>query len=99
MVSASLSASIPFTSTSADSSIQAFEGNFDFSDFERSGLVACLFEPELEPITLYVINEPEVEDDMTTDLRVDFKERHHKCLHEAIEVVALPAKRACPEGV
>lgn len=36
---------------------------------------------------------------MATDLRADFKERHRKCLHEAIEVVTLLAKRACPEGV
>lgn len=35
---------------------------------------------------------------MATDLRADFKERHRKCLHEAIDVVACPAKRTCPEG-
>ena len=36
---------------------------------------------------------------MATNLRVDFKERHHKRLHEAIEVVSCPAKRTCLEGV
>lgn len=36
---------------------------------------------------------------MATDLRADFKERHHKRLNEAIEVVALLAKRACLEEV
>lgn len=34
---------------------------------------------------------------MSTDLRVGFKERHHKRLHEAIDVVLLPAKRAFQE--
>lgn len=36
---------------------------------------------------------------MMTDLRVGFKERHHKCLHEAIEVDASPTKRTCSKGV
>lgn len=36
---------------------------------------------------------------MATDLRASFKERHRKCLHEAIEVVALPTKIACPKRV
>lgn len=40
-----------------------------------------------------------MEDDTTIDLRASFKERHRKRLHEAIEVVAPPTKRACPEGV
>lgn len=56
-------------------------------------------EPELEPIALGIINEPEVEDNMATDLRVGFKKRHRKRLHKAIEVVAPPAKRAWLEGV
>lgn len=38
-----------------------------------------LSEPELESIALGVVNEPEKEEDMN-DLRVEFKERHHKCL-------------------
>lgn len=36
---------------------------------------------------------------MTIDLRASFKDRHRKRLHEAIEVVALPTKIACPKGV
>lgn len=36
---------------------------------------------------------------MTTNLRVNFKERHRKRLREAIEVVAFLAKRTYPEGV
>ena len=98
-VPASPSASTPFSSTSADSSIQASEGSFDFLDFERSDSGARLSEPKSEPIALNVINEPEVEDDMATDLRADFKERHRKCLHEAIEVAVPPAKRAYLVGV
>ena len=98
-VPASPSASTPSSSTSADSSIQASEGSFDFLDFERSDSGARLYEPKSEPIALNVINEPEVEDDMATDLRADFKERHRKCLHEAIEVAVPPAKRACLVGV
>lgn len=82
-----------------DSSIQALEGNFDFPDLKRSDLGACHSEPEPEPITLNVINEPEMEDDMATDLRAGFKERHCKHFHKAIEVAAPPTKRACLEGV
>ena len=43
-----------------------------------------------------VVNEPEEERDMN-DLRIGFLERHHKRLHEAIDIVPLPAKRVCPE--
>lgn len=78
----------------ADGSVQASEGNFNLPDFEQNYLGARPLEPEPEPIALNIINEPEVEDDMATDLRVGFKKRHHKRLHKAIEVVAPPAKRA-----
>ena len=98
-VPASPSASTPSASTSVDNSIQASESSFDFLDFERSDSGARPSEPESELIALNVINEPEVEDDMATDLRADFKERHRKCLHEAIEVATPPAKRACLVGV
>lgn len=81
-----------------DSSVQAFEGNFDLPDFERSDSGPRSSEPESEPIALCVINELEVEDDMATDLRVGFKERHRKRLHVAIEVVAPPTKRVCRRG-
>lgn len=98
-VPVSPSASTPFASTLVDSSVQALEGNFDFPDFERSDSGARPSEPEPEPITLNVINEPKMEDDMATDLRAGFKERHCKHFHKAIEVAAPPTKRACLEGV
>ena len=98
-VPASPSASTLSASTSADSSIQDLDGNFDFPDFKRSDSGARPSEPEPEPIALNVINEPEMEDSMVTDLRVGFKERYRKHFHKAIEVVAPPTKRACPDGV
>lgn len=36
---------------------------------------------------------------MSTNLRAGFKERHHKRLHKAIDVVPPLAKRACPKRV
>ena len=88
LVPASPSAFTHFASTSTDSSVQASQGSFDFLDFELSDSGTHPSEPEPEPIALNVINEMEVEDSMATDLRVGFKERHRKCLHEAIEVAA-----------
>lgn len=35
---------------------------------------------------------------MSNDLRFDFKERHRKRLHETIDMVLPPSKRACSEG-
>lgn len=96
-VPTSPSASTSSVSTSADSSVPNSEGDSGLSDFEQSDSGHRHFEPE--PITLDVINKPNVEEGMATDLRADFKERHHKCLHEAIEVVACLAKRTRPEGV
>lgn len=58
-----------------------------------------LSELEPESIALGVINEPEEEEDMSIDLRVGFKERHRKRLHEAIDMAPPPAKRTCPERV
>ena len=34
---------------------------------------------------------------MSTDLRVGFKERHRKHLHEAIDMIPPPTKKACLE--
>lgn len=99
LVPTSLFASTLSASNSADSSVQAFKGNFDLLDFERSGSGACPSESELKPIAFKVINEPEEKEDMSTDLRSGFKERHHKRLHKAIDVVPPLAKRACPERV
>ncbi|KAL6312552.1 hypothetical protein AAG906_029548 [Vitis piasezkii] len=36
---------------------------------------------------------------MSADLRANFKERHRKRLHEAIDMVLPPAKKACPKGL
>ena len=94
---ASSSVSTPSTYTSTDSSASTLEGNLDFSNFERSD--SGILHSEPEPIALGAINEPKLEEGMTTDLRPDFKERHRKCLHEAITVDTPPAKRTCPEGV
>lgn len=91
----SASTSSAFTST--DNSVPNSEGDSGLSEFEQSDLGHRHSEPE--PIELDVINKLEVEEGMATDLRVDFKKRHHKRLHEAIQVVACPAKRTCPEGV
>ena len=53
-------------------------------------------QPQPEFIGLRVVNEPEEEEDMN-NLRIGFFERHRKWLHEAIDIVPPPAKRACPE--
>ena len=45
-----------------------------------------------------VINELEEEEDMN-ELRAGFKERHHKRLYEAIDMVPPPTKKVCPERV
>lgn len=74
LVLISPSASTPSASNSADSSVQASEGNFDLLDFKRSGSGAYPFELEPELIALKDINEPKEEEDMSTDLRVGFKE-------------------------
>lgn len=91
------SASTSSASTLVDSSVPNLEGDSVLLDFEQSDSGHC--HSELELIALDVINKPEMEEGMATDLRADFKERHHKRLHEAIEVVACPAKRTCPKGV
>lgn len=36
---------------------------------------------------------------MSNYLRVGFKERHHKCLHEAIDMTPTPTKKTCLERV
>ena len=43
-----------------------------------------------------VVNDPKEEEDMN-GLRTRFLERHRKWLHETIDIVPPPAKRACPE--
>lgn len=89
--------STPSSSNSTNSSVQASEGDFDSLRLDPSDPGTCPSEPELELIILRVINKSEAEGDMSTDLRVGFKERHRKRLHEAIDMVPPPAKKACPE--
>lgn len=84
-------------SNSADSSVQASEGDSDSLWLNSSDLGTCHSEPQPKPIALRVINKLEAEEDMSADLRAGFKERHHKRLHEAINMVPSPAKRPCPE--
>ena len=70
-VPTSSSASTLSASTSTDSSVSNSEGDSGLSDFERSDSSPRHFEPKL--ISLDVINEPEVEEGMATDLRANFK--------------------------
>lgn len=56
-------------------------------------------EPEPKSIALGVINELKEEEDMSNNLRVGFKERHRKCLHEAINMAPSPVKKTCPKRV
>lgn len=62
-------------------------------------MIRAIAIPKPDPIALGVINEPEVNEGMTTDLRADFKKRHRKHLHEVIKVVASLAKKTCLDGV
>lgn len=56
--------------------------------------------PEPEPLALAVIDKPTMKKTSRPhDLRVDFGERHHKCLYEANELASSSAKGAHPEGV
>ena len=98
LVSKSPTTSTPSTSNSADSSIQTFKGDFDSLRLDPNDPGTYHFKPELEPIALRFIDEPEAEKDMSADLRADFKKRHRKRLHDAIDMVPPPAKKACPEG-
>ena len=92
-----LSVSTPSTSNSTNSSALALDGNLDLTNFERNDSGIRHFESK--PIELDTINKPKVEEGMATDLRVDFNERHYKCLHEVIAVDTPPAKRTYLEGV
>lgn len=56
--------------------------------------------PEPEPLALAIINKPPMKKTgRPHDLRVDFGERHHKCLYEAIELASSSVKGAHPERV
>ena len=96
-VPVSPSTSTHSTSTSMDSSILDSEGCLGLPNFEISESGLC--HSKSEPIALSVINKLEVEEGIATDLRADFKERHRKHLHEAIEVDASLTKRTYSKGV
>lgn len=56
--------------------------------------------PEPEPLALAIINKLAMKKTgRPHDLRVDFGERHHKCLYEAIKLASSSAKGAHPERV
>lgn len=98
-VPASPSTSTPTTSDSTDNSVQASEGNSNSSGLEPSDSGARSSKPKSKLIALRVINELETEEDMSIDLRASFKERYHKRLHEAIDVVPPPVKGLAWEGL
>lgn len=91
MVPDSPSVSTSSASTSTDSFVPDSGGDLDPLRFERSDLNPRSFESEL--MIPEIIHEPEVEEDMVTDLRAGFRERQRKWLFEPIEVVAPPARR------
>ncbi|WJZ80867.1 hypothetical protein VitviT2T_000742 [Vitis vinifera] len=86
-------------SSRSTSSAQASKGDSSSLRLDPSDLGTHHSEPELESIALRVINETKEEEDMSNDLRAGFKERHHKRLHEAIDMTHFPAKKTCPERV
>ena len=67
LVPVSLSASTPSASTLADSSVLDSEGDLGLPDFEQSD--SGLHHSEPDPIALGVINKPEVDKGMATNLR------------------------------
>lgn len=95
----SQSTSTASMSSRSTSSAQASDGDSSSLRLDPSDPGTHHSEPKLESITLIVINEPKEEEDMSNDLRVSFKERHHKRLHEAIDMTHFPAKKTCPERV
>lgn len=98
LVPKSPSTSTPSASNSADSSVQASNGDSDSLKLDPSDPGIFHPEPEPDPIDLRVIDEPKAKENMSVDLRAGFKERHHKRLCKAIDMVPPPAKRACSEG-
>ena len=75
---------------------QASEGNSSSPRLDTFDPRTGPSQPQPKFIGLRVVNESEEEEDMN-DLRTGFLERHRKQLHEAIDIVPLPAKRACLE--
>lgn len=93
--------SSPSTSTSfvPNSSTHASEGVSSFSRRDPGDPGAYPSDPESEPLALVIIDKLGVEKAaMSHNLRVGFRERHHKRLYEAIDIVPPSTKRACSEG-
>lgn len=93
------STSTAFASNRSTSFAQASEGDSSSLRLDPSDPRTRPSELEPESIALGVINEPKEEEDMSTDLRVGFKERHRKCFHKAIDMALPSAKRTCSERV
>lgn len=92
---ASPSTSTPFA---LDSSAHASEGVSSLSRLDPSDPGTYPSKPKPESIALGVINEPEEEEEyMSNNLRIGFKERHRKRLHEAIDMVPSPSQKSLPE--
>lgn len=54
-------------------------------------------EVEVELMVPPIICKEEEEEDMTTNLRVEYKERQHKRLSKSITIVPPPTKKPCME--
>ena len=83
------SASTSFASTSMASTVPDSEADLNFSGADP--------DIEVEHVVPRIIHELEGEEGITTNLRVDFKERQRKRLFESIIVVLPPDKRSCTE--
>lgn len=83
------SASTSFASTSVASTVSDSEADLNFSGADP--------DIEVEHVVPCIIHEPKGEKGITTNLRVDFKERQCKRLFESIIVVLPPDKRSCTE--
>ena len=90
------SSSSDSASSRSGSPAQALEDNSSSSQLDTINLGTGPSQPQPEFIGLRVVNDPKEEEDIN-DLRTRFLERHRKWLHEAIDIVPPPAKRACPE--
>ena len=83
-------------SSRTTNSAQASQGDSSSLRLDPSDPGTHPFKPEPESIAVKVINESEEKEDMN-DLRTEYKEKHRKRLHEAIDMVPPPAKKACSE--
>lgn len=85
------STSTALASNRSTSSTQVSEGDSSSSRLDTINSGIDPSQPGPKSIALGVVNEPKKEEDMN-DLRVVFKEKHHKCLYEVINMVLPPPK-------